>query len=339
MSVRSTLSALAALTGVVFVVFVAFCLYAFVASSSSYLLLPDSPHPLAPLVEVKGGHDNGQGGFYFVDVVERQATLAERYVSFLRDGGELVSRQDVVPANLNERESARLDAAAMVRSKTIAEAVALEHLGYHVVIHPSGMRIEQTAEGSPAAAKLLPGDVIVAVDGKAALTESRLRALIERHRVGQTVELTIVRAGRRQQLAIQTYALRPRPRMPMIGVFLTQAASIKLPIKVEINAGDVVGPSAGLAFALELTEKLNGNADRGYRVAATGELALNGSVVPIGGVEQKVIGAKRAGIEIMLVPAGDNATEARHYAGDMKIIAVTSFQQALRALATLPPHK
>jgi PDZ domain-containing protein len=336
MSVRSTLSAFAALTGVVFV---AFCLYAFVASSSSYLLLPDSPHPLAPLVEVKGEHDNGQGGFYFVDVIERQATLAERYLSFLRDGGELVSRQDVVPANLNESESARLDTAAMALSKTTAEAVALEHLGYHVVIHQSGMRIEQIAEGSPAAAKLLPGDVIVAVDGKVALTESRLRALIDRHRVGQTVRLTIFRAGRRQQLAIRTYALRSHPRVPMIGVFVTQAASVKLPIKVEINAGDVVGPSAGLAFALELTEKLGGKADRGYRVAATGELALNGSVEPIGGVEQKVIGAKRAGIEIMLVPAGENMTEARRYAGDMKIIAVTSFQQALHALATLPPHK
>ena len=105
------------------------------------------------------------------------------------------------------------------------------------------------------------------------------------------------------------------------------------------DAGNVGGPSAGLAFALELTEKLGGKADRGYRVAATGELALNGSVEPIGGVEQKVIGAKRAGIEIMLVPAGENMTEARRYAGDMKIIAVTSFQQALHALATLPPHK
>jgi PDZ domain-containing protein len=74
--------------------------------------------------------------------------------------------------------------------------------------------------------------------------------------------------------------------------------------------------------------------DRGYRIAATGELVLDGSVQPIGGVKQKVIGARRAGIEIMLVPAGDNATEAGRYAGSMKIIPVTSFQQALRALAT-----
>jgi PDZ domain-containing protein len=336
MTVRSSLSALAALT---FVAFVALCVYAFVTPSSSYLLLPDHPHPLAPIVEVKGEHPTGRGGFYFVDVVERQASLAERYVPFLRDGGELVSEQDLVPSNLNERQSERLDVAAMALSKTTAEAVALQHLGYHVVVHPLGTRIEQIVEGSPAATKLLPGDVIEAVNGKAALTDTRLRALVERHRVGQTIVLTIIRAGQKKRLAIRTYSLQSSPRVPMIGVVITQAASIKLPTKVKINAGNVVGPSAGLAFALELTEKLGGNVDRGYRVAATGELTLGGGVIPIGGVEQKVTGARRAGIEIMLLPAGENATEARRYAGDMKIIAVTSFQQALRALATLPLRK
>ncbi len=339
MSIRSALSALAALTGVAFLAFVGFCVYAFITPSSSYLLLPDSPHSLAPIIKVQGAHADSPGGFYFVDVIERQATLAERYVSFLREGGQLVSRQDLVPANLNEQESARLDAAAMTLSKTNAEAVALEHLGYRVMIRPSGLRIEQTAEGSPAATKLFPGDVIVAVDGKAALTEPRLHALIAQHRVGQSVGLTVVRDGHRKRLTIRTYAVGSSRSVPMIGVFITQAASVKIPIKIAINAGNVVGPSAGLAFALELTEKLDGDTDRGYRVAATGEINLDGSVGPIGGVEQKVIGSRRAGIEIMLVPAGDNAAEARRYAGDMKIIAVTSFQQALRALATLPPHK
>ena len=62
-------------------------------------------------------------------------------------------------------------------------------------------------------------------------------------------------------------------------------------------------------------------------------------LLTIGGVEQKVIGARQAGIEVMLVPAGDNAKEARRYADGMKIYAVKSFQQALRVLATLPPHE
>jgi PDZ domain-containing protein len=336
MTVRAVLSAFVALVGVLVIAAVALFIYAYITPSSSYLLLPDKPHALASLVEVQGGHQSGGGGIYFVDVVEQQASLAERYFPFLRNGGTLVPRADLIPNNVSPSLQERLDAAAMTRSKTIAEAVALKSLGYKVVTRPQGALIAQTADGSPAAAKLLPGDVIVAVDGQPALLDSRLHALISRHKVGQIVKLTIVRDRRRRQIALRTYALPARPKDSMIGVFVDQAASIKLPIKVSINAGNVVGPSAGLAFALELADKLGRNIDRGYRIAATGELALDGTVGEIGGVREKVIGARRAGIEIMLVPAGDNAAEARRYAGDMKIIAVTSFQQALHALATLP---
>jgi PDZ domain-containing protein len=314
-------------------------IYSYLTLSSSYILLPDHPHALAPLVDMQGGHATGAGGIYFVDVVERRATLAERYLSFLNPDGTIVSEQSLAPDNLNEQQRTRLDRAAMARSKTIAEAVALRSLGYHVVTHPQGTLVEQTAPGSPAAGKLLPGDLIVAADGQPTLVASRLRRLIERHRVGQLVRLTLLRNGHKRKLALRTYSLPSEPHVPLIGILVTQAATVKLPIKVEINAGNVIGPSAGLAFALELADRLGRNVDRGYRVAATGELALDGTVLPIGGVKQKVIGARRAGIQIMLLPAGDNAAEARHYAGHMKIIGVASFQQALRNLATLPVQR
>ena len=71
----------------------------------------------------------------------------------------------------------------------------------------------------------------------------------------------------------------------MIGVLVDQAAHIKLPFPVKIDAGSIGGPSAGLAFALEVVEKLGRDVDRGYKVAATGEIELDGSVGPIGGVE------------------------------------------------------
>ena len=73
-----------------------------------------------------------------------------------------------------------------------------------------------------------------------------------------------------------------------------QAATIKLPIKVAIDAGNVGGPSAGLAFALEVMEELGHNVDHGYRVAATGEIELDGTVAPIGGVKQKTFGVARS---------------------------------------------
>jgi ATP-dependent Lon protease len=82
-------------------------------------------------------------------------------------------------------------------------------------------------------------------------------------------------------------------------------------------------------------EKLGRNVDRGYRVAATGELLLNGDVLPIGGVKQKAIEAEQSHVDILLVPAGDNAAEARKYAGSVRVIPVQSFQQALHSLATV----
>ncbi|MHB8059283.1 MAG: YlbL family protein [Gaiellaceae bacterium] len=335
MNLRAIVKSVATAAGVLLAAAVALFFYGQLTYSSSYLLLPDNPHALAPVVKVKKVKKDVQGGFYFVDVVERRATLSERYLPFLRRDATLVSQQEIGPPNINDKERARLDAAAMAQSKRVAEAVALRQLGYKVVIRPRGALVEATQPGSPASKKLQPGDRITAVDGTPTLQNARLSALVSRHRIGERVRITFSRKGRQHTVTLRTVASPFKPHASMIGVSISQAASVKLPIKVAIDAGNVGGPSAGLAFALELTDKLGRDIDRGYRVAATGELFLDGSVGAIGGVKQKVIGARRAGIEIMLVPVdGDNAREARRYAGNMKIVPVTSFQQALHALAT-----
>ena len=72
----------------------------------------------------------------------------------------------------------------------------------------------------------------------------------------------------------------------------------------------------------------------GCRIAATGALALDGTVIPIGGVKQKTVGARRADVDYFLVPVGENAEDARENAGGLQIIPVESFQQALQRLAT-----
>ncbi len=110
-----------------------------------------------------------------------------------------------------------------------------------------------------------------------------------------------------------------------------------MPIHVSIDTSGIGGPSAGLAFALEVMQKLGRNVLHGHRVAATGEMQLNGAVAPIGGVKQKTYGVREAGANVFLVPAGSNAQVARRYAGHVRIIPVSTFDQALHALATLPP--
>jgi PDZ domain-containing protein len=119
-------------------------------------------------------------------------------------------------------------------------------------------------------------------------------------------------------------------------VILSTALAIHLPLAVRIDAGNVGGPSAGLAFALQVYEEEGHDVVRGNRVAATGEIFADGSVGPIGGIKQKTIGARQAGVDAFLVPAGQNARDARKYAHGLRIIPVETFPQALRALATLP---
>ena len=192
----------------------------------------------------------------------------------------------------------------------------------------------------PAAKVLRSGDVIVGVDGRGVLSRAELRAALAKHTPGEVVSLHIMRGGKALVVSTKTISDPRDPKRPLIGVYrASQAATITLPLKVHIDLRGVGGPSAGLPFALDVLELLGTDVTHGNRVAATGELDLDGSVSPIGGVKQKTYGARRAGVDVLLVPAGENAVEARRYAGGLRVIPVESFQQALHALATLPPKR
>jgi len=310
---------------------------AWLLPSNSYLLLPDRAKPLEEKVKVQGEKDTSPGGIYYVDVVVRKATLLEELVSGLRpDGADLVPEQALVPPGSSFGERRRQNLRQMDRSQEVAAAVALRELGYDVDAEPEGALVVGVAPDAPAAGKLEPTEVIVAVDGKAVRTPDDLRRLIATHKPRDTVRLRVRAGGATRVVEVRTIESPEEPGRPIVGIQVEQFADIQLPIAVEIDLGGVGGPSAGLAFALDVVEELRGDVDRGLRVAVTGELELDGGVAAIGGVKQKVIGARRSDADVFLVPAGDNAVEARRHAGDLRIIPVESFGQALRALATLP---
>ncbi len=310
------------------------------APSNSYLLLPDRAHEVAPKVHVQGEKpDRSGGGIYFVDVIERKASLLERLFPGVRTGSTLVPGSALNPGGVSDSARRREDLRQMVESQSVAAAVALRALGYKVTARPIGVRVANVYADGPAARLLRPSDLIVAVDGQAIHRLAQLRARIGAHRPGERVRLTIRRGSEEQVVVVKTVADPQNHSRAIVGIIASQASSIRLPIKVQIDLGSVGGPSAGLAFALDIMEELGRDVDRGYRVAATGEIGLDGSVAPIGGVRQKIFGVRKAGVDILLVPAGENAREARRHAGGVRVIAVKTFPQALRALATLPPHR
>ncbi|TMK60388.1 MAG: PDZ domain-containing protein, partial [Actinobacteria bacterium] len=148
--------------------------------------------------------------------------------------------------------------------------------------------------------------------------------------------LTFVRNGTTRTVNITTSADPFDDTRAVIGFQPQPALDLHVPLQIKFDLGDVGGPSAGLAFALQILEERGRDVDHGYKVAATGVIGPDGSIGPIGGVKQKVIGARQAHVDVFLLPAGDNFREARKYAHGLRIIAVKTFQQALRALATLP---
>lgn len=305
--------------------------------SDKYILLVDTAHPVAPFVTVEGAkREAGGGTVYYVDVFERRARELEALIPWLHSHATLVPAEDILSPCATAAEEEAAQQQEMLSSQQIGAAVALRRLGYHVGVRPNGVVVSQLYAGTNAPCNLQPTDVIVAVNGNPTPTIASLHRALNTVKPGDVVSLRVRRGRRPLTVRLKTVATAADPGHAFIGIAADQSARIKLPIRVSIDLPRVGGPSAGLAFALEVMERLGKNITHGYRVAATGEMELDGAVGPIGGVEQKTFGARKAGADVFLVPAGGgNAREARRYAGSLRIIPVHTFGQALRALATL----
>jgi PDZ domain-containing protein len=308
--------------------------------SDEYIFLPDKAQPLAPYVTVQGERtDRNGGGIYYVAVEVKKASLLEKLFPGLHEGSTLVPAAAIVSPGQSDQQHQRQELQAMAQSQKIGAAVSLKALGYRVPVNSPGTVIADVNPKGPSAGKLRASDTIAAVDGQPTPSLPALRRQITKHSPGQSVSLTVRRDGTVRTVRVKTAPDPEDKRRSVIGVLTSCAlqtpSKITLPVPVHIDLGQVGGPSAGLAFALDVAEKLGHDVDHGRKVVATGEMCLDGSVVPVGGLKQKTIGARRAGADVFLVPAGENAQEARRYAGKMRVIPVHTYRQALHALATL----
>lgn len=306
--------------------------------SGQYLLQPDTAHPLAPFVRVQGARPAAGGTIYYVDVHERQASELDRLLPWLHPHSTFVPANDIVAPCSTPEQATEADFEEMAVSQRVGAAVALEHAGYHVSVHPNGVTVSQLETGTNAPCRLRNLDTIVSADETPTPTVASLHAALGRVKPGNVVTLGVKRGGKRLTVRVKTIDVKGHA---LIGIFVAQSARITLPIHVSIDLPHVGGPSAGLAFALEVMQMLGRKViPPGYRVAATGEMEIDGTIGAIGGVEQKTFGVRDAGADVFLVPvAQGNAAEARRFAGPLRIIPVRTFSQALHALATLPPKQ
>jgi PDZ domain-containing protein len=303
--------------------------------SDHYIITPDRARPTDPLVVIPGeGEGDGESGVYMVDVRVGRANLLERIFPSIHDGATLLPEQAVNPQGVSDRQRRRASLNDMSRSQLVAVAVALEELGEDVEITPAGVEVQLVVPDAPADGVLEVGDVIVAVNGEEAMTTDALRGAFDEVEPGDSVELTVEREGKPTDVTVETRAAQDEPERAVMGVEVQDTEDFEFPVDIDIDAGGIGGPSAGLAFALDIVDELgDDDLTRGRTVVATGALGLDGTVIPIGGVKQKAIGAKEAGADIFLVPDG-NYEEARDAVDGLRVVPVTNFSEALSVLAT-----
>jgi PDZ domain-containing protein len=300
-------------------------------------IAPGDSRQINDLVLVRNGPSyppHGQVLETTVSVRER-VTPYEVLFGWLSPDIDVISEKSVrgnVPPKVYEQQNVD----AMADSKKVAEAVALAHIGYNVV-QGNGAVVRRIEPNTAAAAVLRPNDVLVAVDGKPVSIETQAVDAIHAHKAGDRVKLSVVRGSAPPQTVEATLGSYPGGGGPFLGVVLeTAGLQIKLPFDIAIDSGTVVGPSAGVAYGLELLDVLTpGELTGGGKVAVTGELHLDGTIGPIGGVAQKAVTVRRAGVSVFIVPRA-NYKEAKAHAGNhLRVYAVDNFDDALRVLGTL----
>ncbi len=301
--------------------------------SNEYIYLPDPPRAVEPLVQIPGENDTDEnGGIYMVDIFVRKASLLEQLIPGLHDGASLVPAKEVNPIGVSESQRIKQSRDEMSQSQKIAAAVALRYLGYKVPVKTNGVNVTAVYPSAPADGKLEVGDLIVSVNGKPVETTADLQRLMQDVEPGDEVTFGVRRSGGLQQIRLDTAASTDQDRRAIVGIQIDQAATIDLPVAIKIDTGSIGGPSAGLAFSLDIVDELGPkDLDDDKKIVVTGALDLDGTVQPIGGIKQKTIAARDAHANLFLVP-DDNAAEARRYADGLDVIPVSTFREALSAL-------
>ena len=250
----------------------------------------------------------------------------------VRKSEEIEPEEAYFPQGVTDKQVEEESAAEMANSQQEAVAVALKALGKDVPMH---VVVAQVTEDSPNKGLLKAGDEIVKVDGKPVSDSEAIRSGISHHKAGETVRIGVVRDGKQVDVAAATKDSGGRTT---VGVFL--GVKFDFPVKVTIDAGNVGGPSAGTMFALGIYDKLTpGPLTGGAKIAGTGTIEHTGVVGPIGGIRQKLVGARDGGATWFLAPA-DNCDEVvGHVPDGIRVVKVSTFDQARSAVEAIAAKK
>lgn len=319
-----------------------------------YTLSPGPVYDTSDFVSVTEGTTNASGELFFLTVSLKEANLFEYLSGYLDPTVNIAPRENIRPPGVSSDQLRREALASMEQSKTDATFVALTELGYDVTLIGTGAEVIETVPGSAADGVLQSEDVILELNGEPVEFRSDVLDLLEGAAVGDEVTLVVERPVEEADQAevgtdedadqpadseaIElTLVLGPHTddsERPMIGVLLdNHDPIIEFPVDVTIDSQNIGGPSAGMMFTLQIMNQLtDDDITAGLRIAGTGTIARDGTVGPIGGIQQKVFGAIDAGADVVFVPA-DNYDAATSAAGnDINVVRVETIDDPLEYL-------
>jgi PDZ domain-containing protein len=252
--------------------------------------------------------------------------------SWLNPDDAVVPEQEIYTPGQSPQQVATQDTEEMANSQQTATAAALCQLN---ISFRTVDTVQATVKGMPAAGVLRPRDVISAVDGRPVTCKADASTLIKARKPGAPVGLTIVRDGHSQVVRLDTANVQGEPE---VGVQVVE--SFVFPFSVSISVGDIGGPSAGLMFALGIIDKVSHDDLAGGRfIAGTGEIEINGTVDPIGGIQQKMVGARQAGATVFLTPAANCPDTTGAVPSGLRLVKVSSLAGAIADLDALKAGK
>jgi PDZ domain-containing protein len=286
------------------------------------------------IIMIKGKTANkttGNLNLTTVSISTSDVSVFQALTGWLEHDRVVVPRETIYPPGQTQKQVEQQDTEDFTTSQDNAQVAAYCQLGY-----PKGVEIVGTSSDMSPAKALLNGDQIVSVNGTAVTDNQSLTAVLSALTPGQEAAVVVTRAHVRQSVTVKLLAPASGKTGARVGIVVEDACFA--PFDITLGLGNEIGgPSAGMMFALGIMEKVGSDDLTGGRfVAGTGTIDTDGTVGPIGGIQLKMIAARRAGATLFLAPAG-NCTDVR---GNIpKGLTVAKVSTLAQAVATLDAVK
>lgn len=257
--------------------------------------------------------------------------LPEALAAYWLPNRDVLPRDMVYPRGKSAQEVRDEEVEMMDDSKADAVVAALRAAKIPVTEMP---QVRSVVVSGPSYQKLEPGDLIQKVDQTDVQTMDDVKRIVSAHKVGDAVVFTVLRDGVSRDVTVNTIASNDSKTVPVVGIKQVIGYRYAPGVSYGIDP-NIVGPSAGLVFSLAIYDQITeGDLVGGRKIAGTGGIGPDGAVSSIGGIQEKIAAAERAGAKIFLVPAG-NCVDLGSAGSSMDLLKVSTLADTVAGLQAL----